>query len=212
MSISTSATAMTPKRAAGRDHDRRCREIVKAGKVRWIGFSEWSPEQIQAAHDHARGGEVRLQPAAIFAALSPARGQTVIPICAPRPASPKLSGRRLAQGVLTGKYDPNSPPPARHPRHLRRDEQRFIARLDGKAGAGGRAEALKPIAAEAGLTLGQFALAWVLREPNVASAIVGASRPEQLDENCRRLRCERSIRPYSPRPRRSWRRPFRSSA
>ena len=45
-------------------------------------------------------------------------------------------------------------------------------------------QSLKPIAAEAGLTLGQFALAWVLREPNVASAIVGASRPEQLDENC----------------------------
>jgi aryl-alcohol dehydrogenase-like predicted oxidoreductase len=87
----------------------------------------------------------------------------------------------LAQGVLTGKYDPDAPPPK-----------------DSRAGSdamGGfiksfterpvleAVQKLKPLAREAGCTLTQFALGWVLREPNVASAIIGASKPEQVDEN-----------------------------
>ena len=87
----------------------------------------------------------------------------------------------LAQGVLTGKYDPNSPPPA-GTRATSDTMGSAIARWMEKPVLE-RVQQLKPIAAEAGLTLGQFSLAWVLREPNVASAIVGASRPEQLDEN-----------------------------
>jgi aryl-alcohol dehydrogenase-like predicted oxidoreductase len=104
----------------------------------------------------------------------------VIPLCKENGIS-QIVWSPLAQGVLTGKYDPNSPPPAG-----------TRATSDSMSGAISRwmekpvlqaVQQLKPLAKDAGLTLGQFALAWVLREANVASAIVGASRPEQLDEN-----------------------------
>ena len=87
----------------------------------------------------------------------------------------------LAQGVLTGKYAPGAPPPA--------GSRATSEEMGGWIGMWLRppvleaVQRLKPLAAEAGLSLPQFALAWVLREPNVASAIVGASRPSQVDDN-----------------------------
>jgi len=104
----------------------------------------------------------------------------VIPLCAANGIS-QIVWSPLAQGVLTGKYQPGAKPPA--------DSR---ASSDSMSGAIQRwmeppvleaVQKLKPIAAEAGCSLAQFALAWVLREPNVASAIVGASRPAQLDDN-----------------------------
>jgi aryl-alcohol dehydrogenase-like predicted oxidoreductase len=104
-----------------------------------------------------------------------------MPLCATHGVS-QIVWSPLAQGVLTGKYQPGAAPP---------EGSRAT-------GSGGRMMAewlkpnvlaavqeLRPLAAEAGCTLSQFALAWVLRKPNVASAIVGASRPEQLDDNAR---------------------------
>jgi aryl-alcohol dehydrogenase-like predicted oxidoreductase len=87
----------------------------------------------------------------------------------------------LAQGVLTGKYRPGDAPPA-DSRATSDSMGRFIGSfLDDDVLE--RVQRLQPIADGLGITMGQLALAWVLREPNVASAIVGASRPEQVREN-----------------------------
>ena len=87
----------------------------------------------------------------------------------------------LGQGVLSGKYDPDRPPPS-DSRAASAEMSGFMDRLL-QPDLLRAVQRLKPIAEEAGLTLPQFALAWVLREPNVASAIIGASRPGQVREN-----------------------------
>jgi aryl-alcohol dehydrogenase-like predicted oxidoreductase len=87
----------------------------------------------------------------------------------------------LGQGVLTGKYDPDQPPPPGS-RATSEEMGGWMDRLL-QPQLLRAVQDLKPIAEEAGLTLPQFALAWVLREPNVASAIIGASRPSQVREN-----------------------------
>lgn len=159
---------------------------VRAGKARWIGFSEWSPEQIEAALKLAReaGVEKFVSSQPQYSMLWRRPEQKVIPICADNGVS-QIVWSPLAQGVLSGKYDPDKPPPAgSRATNEAGNASGFIARWMEKPTLEA-VQALKPIAEEAGLTLTQFALAWVLREPNVASAIVGASRPEQLDENCK---------------------------
>lgn len=154
-------------------------EIVRAGKVRWIGFSEWGPEQIEAAFA-IPGVERFVSSQPQYSILWRRPEKAVIPICAANGVS-QIVWSPLAQGVLSGKYDPDSAPPA--------DSRAASDSMSGAIGGWMRREVLeavqqmKPIAAEAGCTLAQFALAWVLREPNVASAIVGASRPSQLDDN-----------------------------
>ena len=104
----------------------------------------------------------------------------VIPLCAANGVS-QIVWSPLGQGVLTGKYDPDSPPPAdsrANDPEMGGWMDRFMDRPILAA-----VQKLKPVAADAGLSLAQFALAWVLREPNVASAIIGASRPSQVVEN-----------------------------
>ncbi|HRD47294.1 MAG TPA: aldo/keto reductase family protein [Caulobacter sp.] len=154
-------------------------EVVRAGKARWIGFSEWSPEQIEAAFA-IPGVERFVSSQPQYSILWRRPEKAVIPFCAAHGVS-QIVWSPLAQGVLSGKYDPDSPPPA--------DSRAASDEMSGAIGGWMRREVLeavqrmKPIAAEAGCTLAQFALAWVLREPNVVSAIVGASRPSQLDDN-----------------------------
>jgi aryl-alcohol dehydrogenase-like predicted oxidoreductase len=161
---------------------------VKAGKARAIGFSEWTAEQIDAAAAVAGASGLTA-----FSSSQPQYSMLwrkpegkVFPACA-RHGIGNLAFSPLAHGVLTGKYSPGQPPPPGSRaasqemnifmetagRHFRSD---FLLEA---------VEQLKPIAAELGLTMAQMGLAWVLRRPEVASAIIGASRPEQVADNVR---------------------------
>ena len=153
--------------------------VVSNGKARYIGFSEWPAERVQAALDLTGVAKfVSSQPQ--YSLLWREPEDEVIPLCAANGIS-QIVWSPLGQGVLSGKYDPESPPP-RDSRAASDEMSGYMDRL--MAPDVLRAvQRLKPIAEEAGLTLPQFALAWILREPNVASAIIGASRPEQVREN-----------------------------
>ena len=153
---------------------------VESGKVRYIGFSEWPAEAIERALAMTGVAKfVSSQPQ--YSLLWREPDERVIPLCAQNGIS-QIVWSPLAQGVLTGKYRPGAPLPA-GTRATSDEMGGFMDRLLRPAVLEA-VQRLVPLADEAGLTLTQFALAWVLREPNVASAIVGASRPEQLIENC----------------------------
>jgi aryl-alcohol dehydrogenase-like predicted oxidoreductase len=155
---------------------------VESGKTRYIGFSEWPADRIQAAIDLAGARHltkfVSSQPQ--YSMLWREPEDEVIPLCA-RNGISQIVWSPLGQGVLSGKYDPDQPPP-RDSRAASEEMGGFMGRLM-QPDVLRAVQRLKPIAEEAGLTLPQFALAWVLREPNVASAIIGASRPSQVEEN-----------------------------
>jgi aryl-alcohol dehydrogenase-like predicted oxidoreductase len=157
-------------------------EVVRQGKARYIGFSEWKAEQIQAALDLARdrGHEKFVSSQPQYSALYRVPEREVIPLSAANGIS-QIVWSPLAQGTLTGKYAPGQPAPA---------GSRAASQTMGWAMDRFRddnvleaVQRLRPIADGLGITMAQLALAWVLREPNVASAIVGASRPEQVEEN-----------------------------
>jgi 1-deoxyxylulose-5-phosphate synthase len=156
-------------------------DAVRSGKARYIGFSEWPADRIRAAVEMA-GVEKFVSSQPQYSLLWREPEEEVIPISAVNGIS-QIVWSPLAQGVLTGKYPPGAPPPA-GTRASSEEMGGWMDRLmqDSVLEA---VQRLKPIAAEAGLSLAQFALAWVLREPNVASAIVGASRPEQLEDNAK---------------------------
>jgi aryl-alcohol dehydrogenase-like predicted oxidoreductase len=154
-------------------------DVVKQGKARYIGFSEWSPRQIEdsfAVRDTDRF--VSSQPQ--YSLLWRQPEQKVIPLCAAKGIS-QIVWSPLAQGVLSGKYLPGAKPPTAS--RATSDSMGQFIQSWMQPGVLEAVQNLKPLADEAGCTLSQFSLAWVLREQNVASAIVGASRPEQLDEN-----------------------------
>jgi 1-deoxyxylulose-5-phosphate synthase len=156
-------------------------EVVEAGKARFIGFSEWPVERIREAL--ALPGVAKFvssQPQ--YSALWRAPEAEVIPLCEQHGIS-QIVWSPLAQGVLSGKYRPGEPPPA-DSRAQSRDMNRFIGQWLNRATLDA-VDRLPPIADDAGLTMSQMALAWVLRQENVAAAIIGASRPEQVHENAR---------------------------
>ena len=156
-------------------------EVVKAGKVRALGFSEWSPQNIRDSL--AVPGTVKFvssQPQ--YSLLWRGPEKEVIPLCAANGIS-QIVWSPLAQGLLTGKYCAGTPPPA----DSRAAHEGMGSWMKDwmKPRIIGAVDAIKPLAAEAGCSLAQFSLAWVLRAANVASAIIGASRPEQVSENAR---------------------------
>jgi aryl-alcohol dehydrogenase-like predicted oxidoreductase len=152
---------------------------VDSGKVRHIGFSEWPAERIQASLD-LKGVAKFVSSQPQYSLLWREPEDEVIPLCSANGIS-QIVWSPLGQGVLSGKYDPDKPPP-RDSRAASAEMGGFIDRFM-RPDVLRAVQRLKPIAEEAGLTLPQFALAWVLREPNVASAIIGASRPSQVREN-----------------------------
>jgi len=156
-------------------------DVVKAGKARYIGFSEWNGEQIKASLA-VSGAEKFVSSQPQYSLLWRKPEKEVIPISAQNGIS-QIVWSPLAQGVLSGKYAPGSKPPE-DSRASSQQMGGFIASWLNDAVLEA-VQKLKPLAAQANCTLAQFALAWVLREPNVASAIVGASKPEQLDDNCK---------------------------
>ncbi len=154
-------------------------EAVRSGKVRYIGFSEWPADRIEAAME-LPGVERFVSSQPQYSLLWRKPENDVIPVCAANGIS-QIVWSPLAQGVLTGKYSPEAPPP-QGTRAASDEMGGFMDRLMRPAVLEA-VQGLKVVAQEAGLSLAQFSLAWVLREPNVASAIVGASRPEQVEEN-----------------------------
>lgn len=154
-------------------------EVVQAGKVRYVGFSEWTADQIQAAIEiPGVVSFVSSQPQ--YSMVYRAPEAEVIPLCAENGIS-QIVWSPLAQGVLSGKYGKGVKPPA-DSRAVNPKMNTFMERVLGNDLLEGVAR-LEPIAAELEISMPQLALAWVLREPNIASAIIGASRPEQVLEN-----------------------------
>jgi len=156
--------------------------VVDSGKARYIGFSEWPADKIREAVELARtrgfAKFVSSQPQYSLVWREPE--DEVIAVSAANGIS-QIVWSPLGQGVLTGKYDPDRPPPA-GTRATSAEMGGFIQRLM-QPDLLRAVQRLKPIAEEAGLSLPQFSLAWILREPNVASTIIGASRPEQVIDN-----------------------------
>ena len=157
-------------------------DVVRAGKALYVGVSEWTAEQIRAGHALAEELGVHLvssqpQYSMLWRVIEP----EVVPACEELGIS-QIVWSPIAQGVLSGKYTPGGELPA------------GSRATDDKGGADmierwmrddvlTAVQGLKPVADELGLTMAQLAIAWVLQNDNVAAALVGASRPEQVAEN-----------------------------
>jgi aryl-alcohol dehydrogenase-like predicted oxidoreductase len=157
-------------------------DIVHSGKAHYIGVSEWNAAQIREGHQLARELKIHLvsnqpQYSMLWRVIEP----EVIPTCEELGIG-QIVWSPMAQGVLTGKYLPGQPPPAGSRATDEKSGAAMISRfMDDDVLS--QVQRLKPIAEQAGLTMAQLAIAWVLQNPNVSSAIVGATRPEQLQDN-----------------------------
>ena len=155
-------------------------EVVREGKARFLGFSEWTADQIRAALALVPDVEKFVSSQPQYSLLYRVPEREVIPLCKENGIS-QIVWSPLAQGALTGKYKPGEEPAA----GTRAASQQMGWAMDSYRDDDvlERVQRLAPIAEDLGVTMAQLALAWVLREDNVAAAIVGASRPEQVEEN-----------------------------
>ena len=157
-------------------------DVVRQGKALYIGVSEWTAEQIRAGHELAGQLGVQLissQPQ--YSMLWRVIDKEVVPTCRELGIS-QIVWSPVAQGVLTGKYLPGRPAPEGSRATDDKGGANMISRWmsDDVLGA---VQKVTPVADELGLTMAQLAIAWVLQNDNVAAAIVGASRPEQVQAN-----------------------------
>ena len=158
-------------------------DLIRQGKVMYIGFSEWNAQQISAAvkiqKELGYNRFVSSQPQ--YSALWRVIEKEVDPVCRANGIG-QIVWSPIAQGVLTGKYLPGQKVPAGSRATDKKSGAAMIDRWmrdDVKSAV----QNLKPIAEEEGLTMGQLAVAWVLQNPNVSSAIIGATKPAQIKEN-----------------------------
>ncbi len=154
-------------------------EVVAAGKARYIGFSEWPVERVRESLA-LPGVERWVSSQPQYSAIWRKPEHELLELCEQEGIS-QIVWSPLAQGVLTGKYLPDEAPPP-DSRAASDAMSAFIDQLMARPVLEA-VQRLVPVAEAAGLTMPQLALAWVLRQPNVASAIVGASRPEQVYAN-----------------------------
>ncbi len=157
-------------------------DLVRAGKVHYIGVSEWKAAEIARALEIAdsMGLDRIVSSQPQYSMLWRVIEAEVVPLCV-KEGIGQIVWSPIAQGVLTGKYLPGAPPP-QGTRATDPTGSKFIARLM-RDEVLEKVQQLRPLADEAGLSLAQMAIAWVLSNPNVSSAIVGASRPEQVRDN-----------------------------
>ena len=165
-------------------------DLIRSGKVMYIGVSEWTAEQIQAAvqiaDDMGLDRIVSNQPQ--YSMLWRVIEAEVVPTCIDSGIG-QIVWSPLAQGVLTGKYRPGVEPPAES-RAQSKEGSFFIKRWLEQPGLLEKVERLGEIAAAADLSLPQLALAWVLQQQGVSAAIIGATRPEQVEQNIRAVGVE----------------------
>jgi aryl-alcohol dehydrogenase-like predicted oxidoreductase len=157
-------------------------DIVRQGKALYIGVSEWTADQIRAAHTYARELHVPLisnQPQ--YSMLWRVIEDEVVSTCEELGLS-QIVWSPVAQGVLSGKYQPGAPRPVGTRATDDKGGARFINWLL-KDDVLRAVQGLRPIAEELDLSMAQLAVAWTLQNPNIAAAIIGASRPEQIQEN-----------------------------
>jgi aryl-alcohol dehydrogenase-like predicted oxidoreductase len=159
-------------------------DLVRQGKVLYLGVSEWTAPQIQAALDLAENLGLRSRIVAnqpqynmLWRVIEP----EVLPLCR-RAGIGQVVFQPLAQGVLTGKYLPGRPPPEGSRASSGGRAPRFIRRVLGDELLD-RVQQLRPLAGDAGLSMAQLAIAWTLQQDGISSAIIGATRPEQVTEN-----------------------------
>ena len=166
-------------------------DLVAQGKILYYGFSQWTAAQFENAAAIVDKRNLRRPVASqpVYNMLDRYIEKEIMPICA-REGIGQIVYSPLAQGVLTGKYKPGMPLPEGS-RGANPEINRWIKELLA-SGVIAKVDALQDLAEEAGLTLAELALAWVLRQPNVASALVGASRPEQIEANVKAVDVELS--------------------
>jgi aryl-alcohol dehydrogenase-like predicted oxidoreductase len=157
-------------------------DVVHSGKALYLGVSEWTASEIRAGHELAQDLRVRLvsnQPQ--YSMLWRVIEAEVVPTSEELGVG-QVVFSPMAQGVLSGKYRPGQPPPAGSRATDDKSGANFIAGWLGDDVLNA-VQKLAPLADQAGLSMAQLAVAWVLQNPNVSSAIVGASRPDQVRDN-----------------------------
>lgn len=161
-------------------------DLVRQGKVLYVGVSEWRAEEIEQALKIAdeMGFDRIVSNQPQYNMLWRVIEAEVVPLCK-REGIGQIVWSPIAQGVLTGKYKPGQPPPSGSRATDEKSGAQFIRKFLDNQQLLERVQQLLPLAAEAGLTPAQLAVAWVLQNSNVSAAIIGASRPEQVRDNAK---------------------------